>query len=35
MFFVWLEVRTELSSRDFMNLMLESVKGDWEGLFDS
>ena len=34
-FFVWLEVRTELSSRDFMNFMFENVKGDWEGLFDS
>jgi hypothetical protein len=27
-FFVWLEVRTELSSSDFMTFMLESVKGD-------
>jgi len=35
MFFVWLEVRTELSSRDFINFILENVKGDWEELFDS
>jgi hypothetical protein len=35
MFFIWLEERTELSRWNFMNLMLESVKGDWKELFDS